>query len=389
MGKRRASHPLRPLRPLHGEVPRAPHPFPLLLPLHGEVPRAPHPPLPLRPCTGKRRVPRAPRPPLRPLHGERRVPARLQPRALHCFSPIPGLPSATVRAGHSPFPAQRRRFLMFRTDRGTVVAACLMSALGCLMACALLGFPATGGVRFAWVLLWATASVAGMRFLRAGPPRKGVLRYVRRAVRAGAGAGLPAGHRGQTGIEGLLLSLGTALCLGPRRRLGRPVADEHMAALVPPPKRDPATARPKARPPRSRPKAPPPRPRPKARPRTRAPKRDPEPARPKARPRDRAPKRDPRDRAPKRDPRDRVPQSATPRPRAPKHQPQTRAPKPRNRRAPRPRHPLLAPMVLMLVAWTPLLLAFYPGIHAYDTFRSCPTIWRVSSARITRCCIRS
>lgn len=42
---------------------------------------------------------------------------------------------------------------MFRTDRGTVVAACLMSALGCLMACALLGFPATGGVRFAWVLL--------------------------------------------------------------------------------------------------------------------------------------------------------------------------------------------------------------------------------------------
>ena len=55
---------------------------------------------------------------------------------------------------------------MFRTDRGTVVAACLMSALGCLMACALLGFPATGGVRFAWVLLWATASVAGMRFLR-------------------------------------------------------------------------------------------------------------------------------------------------------------------------------------------------------------------------------
>ena len=55
---------------------------------------------------------------------------------------------------------------MFRTDRGTVVAACLMSALGCLMACALLGFPATGGVRFAWVLRWATASVAGMRFLR-------------------------------------------------------------------------------------------------------------------------------------------------------------------------------------------------------------------------------
>ena len=105
---------------------------------------------------------------------------------------------------------------MFRTDRGTVVAACLMSALGCLMACALLGFPATGGVRFAWVLLWATASVAGMRFLRVQDRRA-------KACFGTFGAlfvlALALGYRldtaGQTGIEGLLLSLGTALCLGP------------------------------------------------------------------------------------------------------------------------------------------------------------------------------
>ena len=55
---------------------------------------------------------------------------------------------------------------MSRTDRRTAAAACLMSGLGCFLACALLGFPATGGVRFAWALLWAVSSVAGLRFLR-------------------------------------------------------------------------------------------------------------------------------------------------------------------------------------------------------------------------------
>ena len=76
---------------------------------------------------------------------------------------------------------------MFRTDRGTVVAACLMSALGCLMACALLGFPATGGVRFAWVLLWATASVAGMRASCLGSMAAGITPS---AASAGESAGV-------------------------------------------------------------------------------------------------------------------------------------------------------------------------------------------------------
>ena len=153
---------------------------------------------------------------------------------------------------------------MFRTDRGTVVAACLMSALGCLMACALLGFPATGGVRFAWVLLWATASVAGMRFLRVQDRRA-------KACFGTFGAlfvlALALGYRldtaGQTGIEGLLLSLGTALCLGPPPA-GPPCG---WTSTWPPssrPKARPPNPRPKARPPNPRPKARPPRPRPKA-----------------------------------------------------------------------------------------------------------------------------
>ena len=36
---------------------------------------------------------------------------------------------------------------MSRTDRRTAVLACLMSGLGCFMACALLGFPATPSVQ--------------------------------------------------------------------------------------------------------------------------------------------------------------------------------------------------------------------------------------------------
>ena len=138
---------------------------------------------------------------------------------------------------------------MFRTDRGTVVAACLMSALGCLMACALLGFPATGGVRFAWVLLWATASVAGMRFLRVQDRRA-------KACFGTFGAlfvlALALGYRldtaGQTGIEGLLLSLGTALCLGPAAGWAALWLDEHMAALVPPQSATPEPARQSATP---------------------------------------------------------------------------------------------------------------------------------------------
>ena len=153
---------------------------------------------------------------------------------------------------------------MFRTDRGTVVAACLMSALGCLMACALLGFPATGGVRFAWVLLWATASVAGMRFLRVQDRRA-------KACFGTFGAlfvlALALGYRldtaGQTGIEGLLLSLARRCAWAPPPA-GPPCG---WTSTWPPSSRSkarPPRPRPKARPPRPRPKAPPPNPRPKA-----------------------------------------------------------------------------------------------------------------------------
>ena len=204
---------------------------------------------------------------------------------------------------------------MFRTDRGTVVAACLMSALGCLMACALLGFPATGGVRFAWVLLWATASVAGMRFLRVQDRRaKACFGTFCALFLLALALGYRLDTAGQTGIEGLLLSLGTALCLGPAAGWVALWLDERMAALVPPqsatpppapPSAPPATAppnatpaparrprpparppraRPPARPPRARPTARPPRPRPKARPPRPRPKAPPPRPRPKARP---------------------------------------------------------------------------------------------------------
>ena len=216
---------------------------------------------------------------------------------------------------------------MFRTDRGTVVAACLMSALGCLMACALLGFPATGGVRFAWVLLWATASVAGMRFLRVQDRRA-------KACFGTFGAlfvlALALGYRldtaGQTGIEGLLLSLGTALCLGPAAGWAALWLDEHMADLVPPQSATPEPA--------------------------------PQSATPATAPQSATPATAPQSTTPAT-----APQSATPAC-APQN-PATAAPRV-------PRHPLLAPMVLMLVAWTPMLLAFYPGIHAYDTFSQLP-----------------
>ena len=175
---------------------------------------------------------------------------------------------------------------MSRTDRRTAAAACLMSGLGCFLACALLGFPATGGVRFAWALLWAVSSVAGLRFLR--------LRDRRAKACFGAfGAlfvlALALGYRldaaGQTGVDGLLLSLGTALCLGPAAGWAAFWLDARMTA-------PPAQPTPPAQPP---PPTPP---------------------------------------------------------------------------SPRPR--VLLPMAVLLLAWTPMLLAFYPGIHAYDTFSQIP-----------------
>lgn len=191
---------------------------------------------------------------------------------------------------------------MSRTDRGIAVLACLMSGLGCFMACALLGFPATGGVRFAWALLWAVSSLAGLRFLRVRDRRA-------RACFGTFGAlfvlALALGYRldtaGQTGVDGLLLSLGTALCLGPAAGWAALWLDDRMAALVPPPTDAAATAPAAASPTAA----------------ASSPFR--QPARPRA-----------------------------------------------------ARHPLLFPMAVLLLAWTPMLLAFYPGIHAYDTFSQIP-----------------
>ena len=184
---------------------------------------------------------------------------------------------------------------MSRTDRRTAAAACLMSGLGCFLACALLGFPATGGVRFAWALLWAVSSVAGLRFLR--------LRDRRAKACFGAfGAlfvlALALGYRldaaGQTGVDGLLLSLGAALCLGPAAGWAAFWLDGRMTALAAPPPAPPAQ------------------------------------------------------------------------PTQPAHPAQPAPPAP----SPRPR--VLLPMAVLLLAWTPMLLAFYPGIHAYDTFSQIP-----------------
>ena len=134
---------------------------------------------------------------------------------------------------------------MPRTDRRTAVLACLMSGLGCFMACALLGFPATGGVRFAWALLWAVSSLAGLRFLRVQDRRA-------KACFGTFGAlfvlALALGYRldaaGQTGVDGLLLSLGTALCLGPAAGWAALWLDDRMAALAPAPQSAPASASP-------------------------------------------------------------------------------------------------------------------------------------------------
>lgn len=156
------------------------------------------------------------------------------------------------------------------------VLACLLSALGCFLSCALLGFPETGGMRFCWVLLWAVSSVAGLRFLRVRDRRARACFGVFGALFVLA---LALGYRleaaGETGIDGLLLSLSAALCLGPAAGWAALWLDERMAALAVSPARV-------------------------------------------------------------------------------------------------PRHALLAPMALMLLAWTPMLLAFYPGIHAYDTFAQIP-----------------
>ena len=185
---------------------------------------------------------------------------------------------------------------MSRTDRRTAVLACLMSGLGCFMACALLGFPATGGVRFAWALLWAVSSLAGLRFLRVQDRRA-------KACFGTFGAlfvlALALGYRldaaGQTGIDGLFLSLGTALCLGPAAGWAALWLDDRMAAPAATPPSAPAATAPASA----------------------------------------------------------SPSAAPARPRA-------------------ARHPLLFPMAVLLLAWTPMLLAFYPGIHAYDTFSQLP-----------------
>ena len=294
----RAPHPRPPLRPLHGEAPRAPHPFPLLRPLHGEVPRAPHPLPPLRPLHGE--VPRAPHPlpPLRPLHGEAPRACALAAAGSPLFFSDTGPTFRRCARRAQPVSCTKEAFFDVPHRPGNRRCCLSDERAGLPHGLRAAGFPRHGR-RALRVGAPVGNRVGGGHALpaRAGPPRKGVLRYFRRAVRAGAGAGLPAGHRGADRHRGAAFVAGHGAVPGPRRRLGRPVAGR-------------AHGRP--------------RPAPKRHPRTRAPKRD---------PRDRAPKRDPRTRAPKRDPRTR----------APKRHPRTRAPKPRNRRAPRPPAPPAGP----------------------------------------------
>ena len=240
---------------------------------------------------------------------------------------------------------------MSRTDRRTAAAACLMSGLGCFLACALLGFPATGGVRFAWALLWAVSSVAGLRFLR--------LRDRRAKACFGAfGAlfvlALALGYRldaaGQTGVDGLLLSLGTALCLGPAAGWASFWLDGRMTALA---ARSVAPSAASAAAPASAPTA-------AAAPTAAsavAPASAPTAAAAAA-PASAAPTAVP---APH--PAHPAPQSLQPaQPAAPSAPAAPPSPRPR----------VLLPMAVLLLAWTPMLLAFYPGIHAYDTFSQIP-----------------
>lgn len=219
---------------------------------------------------------------------------------------------------------------MSRTDRRTAAAACLMSGLGCFLACALLGFPATGGVRFAWELLWAVSSVAGLRFLR--------LRDRRAKACFGAfGAlfvlALALGYRldaaGQTGVDGLLLSLGMALCLGPAAGWAAFWLDARMTALA---ARSVAPSAASAAAPASAPTA--------------------------AAAASAAPTAVP------------APHPAHPAPQSLQHAQPAAPSAPAAPPSPRPR--VLLPMAVLLLAWTPMLLAFYPGIHAYDTFSQIP-----------------
>lgn len=235
---------------------------------------------------------------------------------------------------------------MSRTDRRTAAAACLMSGLGCFLACALLGFPATGGVRFAWALLWAVSSVAGLRFLR--------LRDRRAKACFGAfGAlfvlALALGYRldaaGQTGVDGLLLSLGTALCLGPAAGWAAFWLDGRMTALA---ARSVAPSAASAAAPASAPTAAAPASAPSA----------PASAPTAAAAASAAPTAVP------------APHPAHPAPQSLQHAQPAAPSAPAAPPSPRPR--VLLPMAVLLLAWTPMLLAFYPGIHAYDTFSQIP-----------------
>ena len=160
--------------------------------------------------------------------------------------------------------------------------ACLLSALGCFLSLRAAGLPGDGrralslgrccGRFHRW------RACASCACATAAPWRASVSFGALFVLALALGYRLEAA--GETGIDGLLLSLGAALCLGPAAGWAALWLDERMAALA--------------------------------------------------------------------------------------------------RFSPRPAFPGIrlpsacAPMTLMLLAWTPMLLAFYPGIHAYDTFSQLP-----------------
>lgn len=157
------------------------------------------------------------------------------------------------------------------------MVACVLSAIGCFLSCALLGFPETGGVRFTWVLLWIAGWFGARAFGRIPQRRDQVCFGILGACFTLAFAlGYRLDLNGATGFDGLLLSLGVALCFAPATGQAAWILHHRLTACNP-------------------------------------------------------------------------------------------GPEIRERRV------LGFSMVWLLLAWLPMLLAFYPGIHAYDTFSQIPT----------------
>lgn len=94
-------------------------------------------------------------------------------------------------------------------------AAC-GAAVGVVLCAALTGFPAQGGVRFAWVAVWALCAIGIHRFTNETDKRlKGCFGLFGSLFVFALALGWRLEAADRTGWDGLLLSLGAALTLGP------------------------------------------------------------------------------------------------------------------------------------------------------------------------------